>query len=239
MKLAKPKVDLLKRQLLPPVQDLVPLAIVNLALFSAFNTLLFLFLAGKLHSLANKSDTFVQLVDGQIYYISERESAYRYPAVIKKVVTDWLTLTFNWESKRPGEKPDEGRQVADNQKVTSSAYQASFLLEPNFRQASLLEIAKLTPAEVFTGDVRAVIVVSYLSEPREVSVGVWELDLVATRVVVSRSGGDVSLPFNRTLKVKSVPIMTLNSNATDEEKQIYSLRSAGLEIVDIKPFTPK
>jgi hypothetical protein len=108
-----------------------------------------------------------------------------------------------------------------------------------FRQAALNILAEITPPRVFGGQVRSKIIISYLSAPRQIKIGEWEVDMVATRVLVNLAGGaDEEINFNRTFRLQAVDILSqsLNNNSPLEQ-QLYEIRSSGLEIVKISEFT--
>jgi hypothetical protein len=126
--------------------------------------------------------------------------------------------------------------------VTTNTWFASLLMEPEFGKASLKKLAELTPSTVFSGQIRSTVIVSYLSEPREIRTGEWEVDLVATRLIIDRNTGrDERIPFNRTFTIKAVeiPHSPLGTSAPLIEQKIYEIRSSGLEITKITEFTPK
>ena len=128
--------------------------------------------------------------------------------MIQKVVSDWTTLTFNWDEKIPGtNEPDQGVRVGNNKWIPTNAWFASLLLESEFAKASLLKVAELVPPALFSGQIRSTTIISYLSEPREIRPGEWEVDLVATRVLIDRTTGkDERIPFNRTFTLQAVEI---------------------------------
>ena len=70
--------------------------------------------------------------------------------------------------------------------------------------------------------------------------GEWEVDMVATRVLVNLPGGaDEEITFNRTFKLQAVDIPEQPTNDNSPlEQQLYEIRSAGLEITKISDFTP-
>jgi hypothetical protein len=109
-----------------------------------------------------------------------------------------------------------------------------------FRQAALNVLAEITPSRVFGGQVRSKIIISYLSAPRQIKIGEWEVDMVATRALVNLSGGaDEEINFNRTFRLQSVDIPSQPANNYSPlERQLYAIRSAGLEINKIDEFTP-
>lgn len=233
--------------LLPESKNLLPMCFVALSLFVGLQTLLVLFLSVKVNDLATRKTTFVQLVDGRAVAIREAAGTYRTPDLVKNVVRQWTILTWTWDSKLPGtSKPDAGQKVGNN-RLTTTAYLASFLLQgktqphgSSFRAESRNAIAALTPAGVFSGSTRSTILISYISEPRTVAPGRYEVDMVATRNVIDQSGQIEEIPFNRTfvLDAVDIPQSPLGKDATDVERAVYNVREAGLEITEIKPFSP-
>ena len=172
---------------------------------------------------------------------SGTRQVFRYPSVIQNFVKTWAELTFDWDNKIPGTNDTDSGIKVNSKRVSTSSYFASLLLEPNFGKASLPDIAELVPNKVFTGQLRATVIISFLSEPREVRPGEWEIDMIATRLLVDRTSGiDERIPFNRTFRIKAVEIQTppLGSQASAFEQKVYELRSAGLEINKITEFKP-
>ena len=220
---------------------------VGLSIFVGLQTLLVLFLSVKVNNLATRKTTFVQLVDGRAVAIREEAVTYRTPDLVKNVARQWTILTWTWDSKLPGtSKPDAGQKIGSS-RLTTTAYLASFLLQgkttsngSSFREESRKAIAELTPAGVFSGNTRSTILVSYVSEPRTIAPGRYEVDMVATRNVIDQSGRIEEIPFNRTFTLETVdiPKSPLGKDATDVERAVYNVREAGLEITDIKPFNP-
>ncbi len=226
-------------------KDILPLCFVGLTAFTVLSFLFLLFLGFKVNQLAERKTTFVQLVNGQTLIVTEQDYLYRNPEVVKNTVRQWANLTFNWDGVIPGTKElDRGRNVGKGKRVTTNAYFGSFLLQPGaqgFRQAALNAIASITPSRVFSGQMRSKIIISYLSAPRQTRWGEWEVDLVATRILVNLPGGaDEEIAFNRTFTLKAADIPEPPaSNASALERQLYQIRSAGLEITKISEFTAK
>ena len=230
-------------RLLIDSKDILPLCFIGLTTFSLISFLFLLFLSFKVNQLAARKTTFVQLVNGRALVISEQHYLYRHPEVVKNTVRQWANLTFNWDGNIPGTKKlDKGRDIGKGKRVATNAYIASYLIQSGkqgFRNAVLQELAQITPARVFNGQVRSKIIISYLSAPKQVKMGEWEVDMVATRVLVNLAGGaDEEINFNRTFRLKAVDIPSPQSNDSSAlEQQLYEIRSAGLEIVKISDFT--
>ena len=225
-------------------KDILPLCFVGLTAFSCLTFLFMLFLSFRVNQLAARKTTFVQMVNGETMVVSEQDYLHRHPEVVKEVVRSWANLTFNWDGVIPGTKElDKGRNIGNGKRVTTNTYFGSFLIQPGpqgFRQAALQALAEITPARVFSGQVRSKIIIAYLSAPRQTRIGEWEVDMVATRVLVNLPGGaDEEIPFNRTLMLKAVDIPAPPaSDASALEQQLYEIRKAGLEITKISEFTP-
>lgn len=228
--------------LLPEAKNWLALCFVILTSINFFTLILHLFIASRINSLASLRTTQVQLINGQTYYISERDQRFRYPSVIQNFIKTWAELTFNWDSKLPGTNETDSGIKVNSKRVPTSTYFASLLMEPEFGKASLDKIADLVPSTVFSGQVRSTIIISFLSEPREIRPGEWEIDMIATRLMVDRSlGKDERIPFNRTFRIKAVEIQTatLGDQASAFEQKVYEIRSAGLEINKITEFNPQ
>lgn len=225
-------------------KDILPLCFVGLTAFTSLTFLFTLFVSFKVSQLAARKTTFVQMVNGQTMVVSEQDYLYRQPEVVKEVVRQWADLTFNWDGVIPGTKElDKGRDIGKGKRVTTNTYFASFLIESGpqgFRGAALQALADITPSRVFSGQVRSKLIISYLSAPRQTRIGEWEVDMVATRVLVSLPGGmDEEIPFNRTFTLKAVDIPSPTAaDASALEQQLYQIRKAGLEITKITEFTP-
>lgn len=227
--------------LLPEAKNLLALCFLILTGVNILTLILHLFVAYRINSVAAMKTTQVQLINGQTYYVSERDRLFRYSSVIQTFVKNWTELTFNWDNKIPGSNETDPGIKVNSKRVTTSSYFASLLMEPEFGKASLAQIAELVPSTVFSGQLRSTVIISFISEPREIRPGEWEIDMIATRLLVDRTlGRDERIPFNRTFRIKAVEIQTspLGNQASAFEQKVYELRSAGLEINRITEFKP-
>ena len=231
-----------KSKLLPDSEYLLPICFVILTIFVGLNFLILLFLTHRVNYLSQRKNTFVQLIDGEAIAISEQEFLYRHPEVIRNTVRKWTSLTFDWNGLiLDTQKVDPGYDLGSGKKVTTNAYFGSFLIESGtrgFRQEALQLIAEITPAQIFSGQVRSKIVIQHISPPRELATGLWELDLISTRLLVFRNGTENEVSFNKTITLKAVDIPTVppTADSSSFEKRIYGIRQAGLEITKIVDY---
>lgn len=230
-----------KASLLPEQKNFLAVCGIFLTGLGLLNTVGVLFVASRLNSLANREVTQVQLVNGSTFYVKEEDRLFRYPQVMQRFVSNWLTLTFNWDGKIPGtDQTDKGVKVG-NQLLTSAASAATLMMEPRFAEASKPILAELTPKEVFNGQIRSTTIVRYVSEPRQTAIGTWELDTLAERLEVNRRTGESkSYPLNWTFTLKAVeiPKSALGQDASFIDQKVYEFRSSGLEIVAMAPYKP-
>jgi hypothetical protein len=227
--------------LLPESKNTLALCFVLLTGFVFLLTIAVLVNTVSLRALSQRKVTFVQLKDGTTARIAEEDGLYREPKSIQTFVSSWVNLTWAWEGKIPGtNEPDLGIKVKGNVKVPTTAWMASLMMESEFGKASLVELAKLVPNTLYSGKTRSGVYISHISEPREIKRGVWEIDVISTRVVLEQGIGESREKFNRTFTVKAVevPKSPLKENANELEKTVHSLRAAGLEISRIVEFTP-
>ena len=238
--------SLLSRQRLLDGNNKSLLAILQLAIlgFSGVTLLFVMFLTVRVNRIVNRQPTFVQLTNGETVYMSERERNYRRPEVIRQVVNDWTILSFNWDGTLPGsDEPDEGVAVDGVRgQVPFSVSIASFLLEPEFGSEMLqLFATEIVPSGVFNGELRQVMTIEHISDPRQIAEGRWEVDIVSTRRLLDRrNGSQQAIPWNRTytLQAVEIPSSPLGEAASRVEQLVYDTQSSGLQIIDIVPFDP-
>lgn len=93
----------------------------------------------------------------------------------------------------------------------------------------------MTPNTVFSGDSQVSLIPRFISEPRRLRDGRWEIDFIATLVTFSRNNNaGEGIAFNKTITVEAI---TTPQNLPDETtylaKKIYAARKSGLEITQI------
>ena len=236
---------LIRKRKLPKVDssDILPLAFAGLSIGVFILSIAFFWLSLSFSKVANRRPpTLVQQVDGKAFTVRPADYAYREPEVIRRVTSDWATMTFTWGTL-PGNKaqaPDKGIEVSNGEKVPSSAWASSFLLAPDFRDEFLNQLSTdIVPDGVFDGDVSAVLVPQEISPPQTIGEGQWKVDLIATRIVFDSSNpAGTTIPFNRRIYLKAVepPQSPLTERATKEQQVIYQSLESGLQIEEIRPI---
>lgn len=201
--------------------------------------LIVLFQGSQINALAHKpAPSLVQLVGGRVMQSTAAEANYRSPDVLRRLTKEWATFTFNWSGKLPNGDPDQGMEVGNNQKVTTPAWAASFMLSEDFRGQFLKTLAQMTPQEVFGGAKKTVLQFTR-PEPqvREIGPGQWTVDFVANLLVFD-SNQPIGNPVktNKRIYIHTVPApsFVLPEDASEYEQVVYKMREAGVEIYRVE-----
>ncbi|MBW4689216.1 MAG: hypothetical protein KME40_30010 [Komarekiella atlantica HA4396-MV6] len=198
----------------------------------------------------NQMPSLVQLSSGETISAIAVDPTERSSEVIKKFVSDSFIRMFSWDGllqtfNEKGEaitKPDPGVEVSGGKlnklyRVTTKAHEAAFALseKQNFRAAFLQKLATMTKTNVFSGDMQVSLIPRFISEPRKIRDGQWEVDLVATLVTFQkRENAGSGISFNKTVTVESITTAQAPpKDITDLAKKIYAIRAPGLEITQV------
>jgi len=202
-------------------------------------TFAYLFDAVSDRKLAQRQLTFVQLNDGTAARVQGVNKSYRSPEVINRFVKTWITSIWSWSGQIPGtSKPDPGIRINSKERVPSTIWTASLMMSTEFGKETLIELAKRIPNTAYTGRSIATTYISHMSEPRQIKKGVWEVDVVATRIIIDNQQGETRKRFNRTVTVEAteVPFNLLGPDANKVEQIVSEMRAAGLEITSAVPL---
>lgn len=201
-----------------------------------------LFLLGNNHQLAVKEKIFVEARDGSTSVAVEQDRNFRSNEVILKTVSNWLYLTWEWDSRIPGsDLKDKGVTIEDEQndyRVPSKVYTASFLTIEGFRQEFLKEMAELIPEEVYSGGLTSQFFLYHLGVPIRKG-DQYEVSVIATRIDLSSTGEKLQAKFNKKIILKPIEPYSnvLGKNEPSAfRKNLAELMSGGLIITDIENY---
>lgn len=231
--------------------DLLPLSVL---IGIGLQSLVLLLLLGNslgLNAIAHKPvPSLVQLVDGKSIATEPIDPNQRTPEVVHQFVKSALGMMFTWNTKvqantdnaaSPQTITDQGVQLngedGSSGRVTTSSWQASFALSDDFRSQFLLQIAKMTPSEVFSGNAQSVLSLESIADPKPVSDGQWQVDVVANLLIFdSQYPQGHAIPFNKSIFVSAIEptLAPLPDSATPIQKAVYTMRQSGLEITEMQ-----
>lgn len=222
------------------------------AVFIAGVSLLIQFLNyGATSKLASKqAPSLIQLNNGEVIRTKAVEPLERTSETIKKFTSDTFISMFNWDGLiqefddkgNPITKPDMGIEIKNKEgkrigRITTKAFEAAFALseKQDFRASFLRKLAQITPSGVFGNNIQVSLVPRYISNPRKIRKGKWEIDFIATLVTFKRSNNaGKGISFNKTIILESVSTPQIPSTNTPLlARKIYMVRKSGLEITQI------
>jgi hypothetical protein len=215
--------------------------------FSGLTLLLQMVVVANVINIAKKpAPSLVQLSNGEAIKVQAISSQERSLEVVQRFATESLILLMSWTNDLPstnGENKavDPGALVktqAGDKRITTSTFQASFTLNENLRDEVVKLLAEMTPAEVFSGNVKTTLKFQHVTIPSLVEQGKWKITVVGTLLKYQRGRGDVTkVPFNKELIIQAIdtPALPKDGRFSNElENLVYTIRQAGLEIVSMK-----
>ena len=207
--------------------------------------------------LANRPQpSLVQLQGGRYVEVGSASALHREPLAIKAFVASTLTGLFAWsgtivkkddEGKGITRAPDPGVNVRGNSRrggqVTTASWEAAYGLAEGFRQSFLVQLADMTPKNVFSGQVQSVLDFKYMSEPEIIESGLWRVRVMANWVLYERSGDLIgkALPFNKEVTVQAVYVSPnpLPPGASEIQEHFYNVSRGGMKITRIVDWSPE
>ncbi len=215
----------------------------QLALCVAFVLLAFASCSNSRSFSALKSQklTTVQLCDGRSLYASQKFGLDREEVVIKNFAMEWTSLMWSWHGKNPGtQNKDVGVKTTTGATVPINSWAASLMMNPNYAELFLDQLSKITPKGVYSGQISGAVKIRYVSPPRLVKPGIWDVDLISERIIFDKHNNQQlkPVPFNKTLRIRAITIShsPLKENANPLEKTLYSMSAAGLEIETVLDY---
>lgn len=215
--------------------------------FSGLTLLLQMVVVANVINIAKKpAPSLVQLSNGEAIKVQAISSQERSLEVVQRFTTESLILLMSWTNDLPstnGENKavDPGALVktqTGEKRITTSTFQASFTLNENLRDEVVKLLAEMTPAEVFSGNVKTTLKFQHVTIPSLVEQGKWKITVVGTLLKYQRGRGDVTkVPFNKELIIQAIdtPALPKDGKFSNElETLVYTIRQAGLEIVSMK-----
>jgi hypothetical protein len=236
-----PKDETTRNLLSDQTRDRLAQYFLYLVVFTSINTLLATCNAISLQNVATRRQTQVQLINGEVIMTTERDANFRSPEVMKSFLRQWIVMAWNWDVRIDPKTNDPGIKIASGRIPTPSWY-ATTLLRQGLDDAVGKEMVKAIPSGVLDGSVTSATVINSMSHPRPVPGvnGQWDIDVVATRYVSRRGGTRERVALNKTYRLAATDWPPPNIGRLSEEVRmlLYGLRTPGLQIIDIKHYTP-
>ena len=188
----------------------------------------------------------VQNQDGESLLVKGIPANSRDNKAISRFTGEVLTMMLSWSAYLPPEtveqsrkpRPDRGVKVQGEKQyvLPTSSWEASFALEPEFRQEFLPQLASFVPKAIFNGQAQTFYVPQFVGEPVSLGQGRWKLDVIGNIYLIEKNSQlKDSIPFNRTVYVRAITPMFKrgipeNSSHNQLAHKVAKIRSAALEI---------
>ncbi|ACB54370.1 hypothetical protein cce_5024 [Crocosphaera subtropica ATCC 51142] len=192
-------------------------------------------------SAQNQPYIYVQQPDGTVIEANPIGSKERTEATIAKFTEDWLKLAFTW--KNTTEKKENAFVQERNVNFPQSFHQASLAIEPGYREAYMDMVAKKYDEKFplnryVSGQNQSYVRVYENPSVKQVSEGVWDVAIVATRVHSNSQSILAQEIFNHVIRVRAVKPTKepWGSPETPLEKSLNQMQLQGLQIIEINEF---
>ena len=184
----------------------------------------------------------VQLSDGQVVTAQTSQVNERSNLVLNNFVEKWLYLSFNWTTDDLTVEIEKTKA-----KVPGNVYASTFAVTTtkDFRHQYIKQFAELI--DKATGkkpSIQSAISIDYISEkPTKIEEGLWEVTVVSTWTGLDTSNGKevFQIPFNKKLRLKSIPIagkptFTSPEEITQLQSIVNEINQYGLQVIDLENY---
>lgn len=184
----------------------------------------------------------VQLADGQVVTAQTSKVNDRSDLVINNFVEKWFYLSFNWTTDDLTVEIEKTKA-----KISGNVYASTFAIttKKDFRALYIKQFAELIDkATDKKSSIQSAISIDYISEkPTRISEGLWEVIVVSTWTGLDTSNGKevFQIPFNKKLRLKSIPIagkptFTSPEEITQLQSIVNEINQYGLQIIEIENY---
>lgn len=201
--------------------------------------------SGKISRVNQNQIMGVQLADGQVVTAQTSQASDRSDLVINNFVEKWLYLSFNWTTDDLTVEIEKTKA-----KVPGNVYASTFAVttKKDFRNSYIKQFAELIDkATGKKSSIQSAISIDYISEkPTKIGEGLWEVTVVSTWTGLDTSNGKevFQIPFNKKLRLKSIPIagkptFTKSEDNTQLQNIVNEINQYGLQIIEIESYDPR
>ncbi|MBD2604070.1 hypothetical protein H6G81_05905 [Scytonema hofmannii FACHB-248] len=197
-----------------------------------------------------KAMTFVQLENGSTKTIKSVAPGERTDKVINDFVTNSLIKLFNWDgvineddNGNLVQKVDKGIEIETvngaRRKIPTDVWEGAFTLSENqdFRASFLKKLAETIPEGILSGKGTVTLVTNFVSKPRKIEHGKWEVDVIGNLVTFNGERNlSKGITFNKTITVAAIDSPQNPPETSEIAKKIYKAKMSGLEITQIVDY---
>lgn len=184
---------------------------------------------------------------GETEIAEEKDPHYRTDKAIKETVSNFLYLTYEWNSKiSNSSNKDPGVQIKGDShkyfKVPTKTYISSYLLEVGFRKQFLEEISKSIPSAFYQGNFSSTVKIYFIGNTERIDKNLYRVRVIMTRTDVEENAERDEKQINRIIYLQATEPYRLvlgNQEPSMFKKQLNQLLKNGLIIYKISPEVPQ
>jgi hypothetical protein len=188
---------------------------------------------------------FVTRGNGEIETLEYLAGNKRSPELIVDFIRKSMIGIFTFRGTLPeeGNPPDPGVAFGKG-KISTTSYRYTFALATEFAQVFRVKLAEITAEVTNNNSTEAVYIPANISQPTEVSAGVWTVDVVGNLFIKNVTTPGNSIPINRRITVRASPPLTLSEVSLMYKDKglanaVARVRASGLEITNMVSLPSK
>ena len=180
---------------------------------------------------------------GEIEIAQEKDPHFRSDKLIEETVSNWLHLTYEWDSSVPGSlAKDPGVQLIGNDnryfRIPTKSYIASYLLEVGFRKQYLERLSKSIPSTFYSGKIESNLKIYFVGNTERIDNNLYKVDVIFTRTDLEGTVELQETEVSQTIYLQATKPYRLvleNEDPSVFRKQLNYLLKNGLIIYKVSP----
>ena len=222
-------------------------AVVVSTLLSLLSVVLQTLNFSAIKQIATNPATVAVFETGQTAPVVALRRGERTPESIRMYTTAVFYGIFNWTNVEPTKlilnqgnaEEKEKVIVVDGQEITIpvSVWQSSFAISDSFRIDFLNNIAQIMPKKVLKGQMRSLLIVDEISEPKEIEAGKWQVIVRAGLNFFDGNSLIQVIPIDRVVYLEAIEVPALPKSEDELTQAVYTMRFSGLQIYSIEEIS--
>lgn len=180
---------------------------------------------------------------GEIEIAQEKDPHFRSDKLIEETVSNWLHLTYEWDSSVPGSlTKDPGVQLVgdDNRyfRIPTKSYIASYLLEVGFRKQYLERLSKSIPSAFYSGKIESNLKIYFIGNTERIDDNLYKVDVIFTRTDLEENVELQETQVSQTIYLQATKpyrLILKDKDPSIYRKQLNLLLKNGLIIYKVSP----
>lgn len=180
---------------------------------------------------------------GKVEIAEEKDPDFRSDKLIEETVSNWLYLSYEWDSSIPGTTAeDPGIQLIGNDKqyfkIPTKTYAASYLLEIGLRNKYLEKLSVSIPSSFYQGKIKSILKIYFIGNIERIDENLYKVDVIMTRTDLEENVEILETQISQTIYLQATKPYRLVMGKDEPSafrRQLNELLKSGLIIYKISP----